>query len=206
MSPAKIKLNATSGGGSVSIEAPSSSSNNRVFTLPDTADATLLTTNSTVGKILQFISTTKTDRFTTQSTSMVDVTGMTRTITPSSSSNKIFISTTLCVGHDAGAYPAFNLLRDSTHIAVPTGNAVIGGSGRNTSFGPIGILDSYKLEVITFNFLDEPADTNAHTYKLQVSLGQSNKNMSLNQPISFDNAYTYPANGVSTFTVMEVAP
>jgi len=42
---AKIKLKAASGGGSVSIQAPSSSSNNRVFTLPDTADATLSTVN-----------------------------------------------------------------------------------------------------------------------------------------------------------------
>ena len=203
---AKIKLNAASGGGSVSLQGPSSSSNDRVFTLPDTADATLLTTNSTVGKIHKLISTTKTDVFSTQSTSMVDVTGMTLSITPASSSNKIFISTTVCIGHDSGAYPAFNLLRDSTHIAVPTGNAVLGGSARNTSFGPIGILDSYKLDVITFNFLDEPGDTNTHTYKLQISNGQSNKNTQLNKPISFDNAYTYPANGVSTFTLMEVAP
>tara|TARA_B100000085_G_scaffold279521_1_gene302992 strand:- start:765 stop:1382 length:618 start_codon:yes stop_codon:yes gene_type:complete len=203
---AKIKLNAASGGGSVSLQGPSSSSNDRVFTLPDTADATLLTTNSTVGKIHKLISTTKTDVFSTQSTSMVDVTGMTLSITPASSSNKIFISTTVCIGHDSGAYPAFNLLRDSTHIAVPTGNAVMGGSARNTSFGPIGALDSYKLDVITFNFLDEPGDTNTHTYKLQISNGQSNKNTQLNKPISFDNAYTYPANGVSTFTLMEVAP
>ena len=43
---AKIKLNAASGGGSFSIQAPSSSSNNRVITLPDIADGTLLTTNS----------------------------------------------------------------------------------------------------------------------------------------------------------------
>ena len=203
---AKIKLNAASGGGSVSLQGPSSSSNDRVFTLPDTADATLLTTNSTVGKIHKLISTTKTDVFSTQSTSMVDVTGMTLSITPASSSNKIFISTTVCIGHDSGAYPAFNLLRDSTHIAVPTGYAVMGGSARNTSFGPIGALDSYKLDVITFNFLDEPGDTNTHTYKLQISNGQSNKNTQLNKPISFDNAYTYPANGVSTFTLMEVAP
>ena len=42
---AKIKLNAASGGGSFSLQAPSSSSNNRVFTLPDTADATLSTVN-----------------------------------------------------------------------------------------------------------------------------------------------------------------
>ena len=42
---AKIKLNAASGGGSFSLQAPSSSSNNRVFTLPDIADATLSTEN-----------------------------------------------------------------------------------------------------------------------------------------------------------------
>ena len=45
---AKIKLNAASGGGSVSIQAPSSSSNNRVISLPDIADGTLLTSQSTL--------------------------------------------------------------------------------------------------------------------------------------------------------------
>ena len=42
---AKIKLNAASGGGSFSLQAPSSSSNNRVFTLPDVADAAMATVN-----------------------------------------------------------------------------------------------------------------------------------------------------------------
>ena len=42
---AKIKLNASSGGGSFSLQAPSSSSNNRVFTLPDVADTTMATVN-----------------------------------------------------------------------------------------------------------------------------------------------------------------
>jgi len=42
---AKIKLNAASGGGSFSLQAPSSSANNRVFTLPDSADATMATVN-----------------------------------------------------------------------------------------------------------------------------------------------------------------
>jgi|TARA_R100001510_G_C7606512_1_gene171457 hypothetical protein len=45
---AKIKLNAASGGGSISIQAPSSSSNNRVIALPDIADGTLLTSQSTL--------------------------------------------------------------------------------------------------------------------------------------------------------------
>ena len=45
---AKIKLNAASGGGSISIQAPSSSSNNRVISLPDIADGTMLTSESTL--------------------------------------------------------------------------------------------------------------------------------------------------------------
>ena len=38
----QIKLNAASGGGSVSLQAPSSSSNDRVYTLPDSAHITTL--------------------------------------------------------------------------------------------------------------------------------------------------------------------
>jgi hypothetical protein len=45
---AKIKLNSASGGGSVSLQAPSSSSNNRVISLPDIADGTLLTSQSSL--------------------------------------------------------------------------------------------------------------------------------------------------------------
>ena len=45
---AKIKLNTASGGGSISLQAPSSSSNNRVITLPDIADGTLLTSQSSL--------------------------------------------------------------------------------------------------------------------------------------------------------------
>ena len=50
---AKIKLNAASGGGSFSLQAPSSSSNNRVFTLPDVADGTIATT-ATAGKFASY--------------------------------------------------------------------------------------------------------------------------------------------------------
>ena len=51
---AKIKLNAASGGGSFSLQAPSSSSNNRVFTLPDSADATLLNSTASLGKFASY--------------------------------------------------------------------------------------------------------------------------------------------------------
>ena len=50
----KIKLNATSGGGSVSFQAPSSTGDDRIITLPTTADGTVLTTtNPKAGNIFK---------------------------------------------------------------------------------------------------------------------------------------------------------
>ena len=91
---AKIKLNAASGGGSFSLQAPSSSANNRVITLPDVADGTILTTtNPKAGNIIQVVSSVKTD---TASASINRASnwvghGLSVSITPSSASNKILI-------------------------------------------------------------------------------------------------------------------
>ena len=46
---------------------------------------------SGAGKVLQVVSTTKTDTATTSSTSYSDISGLNLTITPSSASNKILI-------------------------------------------------------------------------------------------------------------------
>ena len=102
---AKIKLNAASGGGSISIQAPSSSSNNRVISLPDIADGTLLTSQSSIdstklspaiaaGKILQFkYAQANSGNFSTasQDGNGADVGGMTTSITLTSSSNKVLV-------------------------------------------------------------------------------------------------------------------
>jgi len=58
---AKIKLNAASGGGSFSLQAPSSSANNRVFTLPDVADATMATVNGILEFDQWYLTSSKTD-------------------------------------------------------------------------------------------------------------------------------------------------
>ena len=58
---AKIKQNAASGGGSFSLQAPSSSANNRVFTLPDVANATMATVNGISEFDQWYLRVTKTD-------------------------------------------------------------------------------------------------------------------------------------------------
>ena len=58
---AKIKLNAASGGGSFSLQAPSSSANNRVFTLPDVADSAMATINGISEFDQWYLTASKTD-------------------------------------------------------------------------------------------------------------------------------------------------
>jgi len=97
---AKIKLNSASGGGSFSLQAPSSSSNNRVFTLPDSADATLLTSTASLGKIVNYAITYKTD------TAYGDVSSPTRTgdlifldYAAANSNNKLLIMANLHISN-----------------------------------------------------------------------------------------------------------
>ena len=117
---AKIKLNAASGGGSFSLQAPSSSSNNRVITLPDSADGTLITTTNRGQNVLQVVRNTTISTGSTDQTSYSDIPNCTLNITPSSSSNKYlatfsaYISTNLTSSHNQQT--KIKMLIDSTQI------------------------------------------------------------------------------------------
>ena len=135
---AKIKLNAASGGGSFSLQAPSSSSNNRVFTIPDVADGTIATT-ATAGKILQVIQDTKTDTQSIQSQSFVDVSGLSVTITPSATTSKIriFYAISFCTVN----YAQFRLQRNGSDIFLgDAGNNII----QSTFTG--AVMNQYEMQ------------------------------------------------------------
>ena len=202
---AKIKLNAASGGGSFSLQAPSSSANTRVMTLPDTADGTILTTtNPKAGNIIQVVQTLKTDAFTTTSSSLVDVTGMSAAITPTSSSSKILVQVHIGIsGGDQYSYAHYVLLRGSTQIGLGTG--ATGSNQTNISFATNwNTPNEYMGYAASFQFLDSPSTTSATTYKLQVKSGYASKALYVNRVhASYDE--TYNAKTASTFTVTEVA-
>lgn len=118
------------------------------------------------GKVLQVVSTEKTDQFTTTSTSFVDVTGMSASITPSSTSNKILVFFTVgLVGNSTvGQFCYAKLVRDSTDISI--GDAS-GTSGRlRTGTGNGGNV-TYDNSPLTMHVLDSPSTTSATTYKIQ---------------------------------------
>jgi len=123
---AKIKLNAASGGGSFSLQAPSSSANTRVMTLPDTADGTILTTtNPKSGNILQVaaLNYTGTSSVSVSDASLAD-TPATVTITSTAANSKFIIS---------GAISGEGSIADHTIGFVL--RRVIGGSGSSINVG-----------------------------------------------------------------------
>ena len=189
-----------SGGNGVILAAPSSNpASDRTLTLPGDADGTILTSNSSTGKLLQVQSTTKTDTSSMTGETPTDIPGLTVTITPSNASNKIFIIATVNYG-GTFSYPGFNLLRGSTEICVGTYGA---GSNRKLTSGGSN-PDSYKLSSNTFQFLDSPNTTSATTYKVQMST-YSTHTLWINRPLSVDSSYAYTMGVTSTITVQEVA-
>jgi hypothetical protein len=149
------------------------------------------------GKVLQVVSTTKTDTFSTSSTSFVDVTGLSVTITPSSATSKILVVASILSARDTNNNAAFKLLRGSTDIAI--GDAA--GSRRRVS-AYSGMGDTYMILSSTITFLDSPSTTSSTTYKIQQTC-LSAGNAYINRA-SLDSDATDFGRGASTITVMEI--
>ena len=193
-----------SGGNGVILAAPDSNpASDRTLKLPGDADGTIATT-ATAGKILQVVQTVKKDKQTIQSTSLTDIAGMSVTITPSSSSNKVLISYSLIAFTNGGQYWSMRLLRGSDSTIFIGDQNPSATSQQRASFG--GYTQSYvEARCIAQEFLDSPNTTSATTYKLQAHTPYSSSYIiGINSSPTLDN-YTYMNNCVSTITAMEVA-
>ena len=201
---AKIKLNAASGGGSFSLQAPSSSANTRVMTLPDTADGTILTTtNPKSGNIIQVVHTLKQNGFsvTASTDNFSDITGLSASITPASSSNKILIHFQTSFSANTGQRGSFRLLRDSTVINAHNAD---GQSTNQTIFPSMYITNNTSRSIpVAGCALDTPG-TGTHTYKLQVGAESGAGTIYVNSDASGSTGSTH-YKGVSNLILLEVA-
>jgi len=159
----------------------------------DTSGLLQFQNNGTVlGMVQQVASTTKTDAFSSSNTtSFVDITGLSVSITPTSTSNKILITGNVFMSASSdGALGIVKMLRDSTNIC----------QGTNTTFTDVDSLSD--LDRATFNhplnFLDSPSTTSSTTYKLQIKTTAGTV---------FVNRRGLNASAISTstITVMEIA-
>jgi|9_EtaG_2_1085328.scaffolds.fasta_scaffold24368_3 hypothetical protein len=199
---AKIKLNAASGGGSFSLQAPSSSANNRVFTLPDSADATLLTSTASLGKILQVQQTVGTGTYSTSSQTFSDT--VTCAITPSATTSKIICIYKIGLTANNGGYSAAaRLVRDSTaiYVGAAASNRVQASSHHTAASDGIGQV---KIEDQGGTFMDSPSTTSAITYRLQFRSDYSGQTIYAGRSAADDDA-TYRSRIPTSLLLMEVS-
>ena len=121
------------------------------------------------GSILQTLSTTKIDaHFQSATTSFVDVTGGTLTITPKYNTSKILITVSGAFSHNTSSrLSLFNLVRGSTAIGLPT------SAKTNSATRAMYHNGTDQLHQLHIEFLDSPATTSATTYKLQMRTNSS---------------------------------
>ena len=157
------------------------------------------------GKVLQVVQTTKTDTFTTTSTSFVDVTGLSVSITPSSASNKILVLAHISYGGAVNTYGAAKLIRGSTSILQGDSD----GASRTEATIPLGTTnegnsEASKQHMGFINYLDSPATTSSTTYKIQIFTSSGSEAIAINRS-GVDNDNSYQIRSTSTITVMEIA-
>ena len=118
------------------------------------------------GKVLQVVSVTKVDTFSTTSTSFIDVTDLTLNITPSASTSKIMVLVTLPLSTTTATnISTARILRDST---VVVGGGTAAGSRPSVSFATRLNNSGDNKAPISSTFVDSPATTSAVNYKIQV--------------------------------------
>ena len=136
----------------------------------------------------------------------VDAGNLSVTITPKSSTNKIFLMLTINICHPDSDTGHVRVMRNSTQIAC--GNADIGSwpattfSSRIYSHNNNG--DNYNVFAYSMQFLDAPATTSSLTYKIQF-WPRSSQPMSLNRSLFSTTSDLNMGRQTSTISVMEIA-
>jgi len=155
------------------------------------------------GGIIQVKSVTKTDEFSTESTSLVDVTGLSVTITPTRSDSKILIMATVNVGTDNSNFMYGQLLRDSTHIF--RGDAASNRPRRSFMYyNGTSSSNEGMSATRTITHMDEPATTSATTYKIQIECAQAGE-AHVNRSERDNDGSGYDGRLASSITVMEIS-
>lgn len=180
-----LRLNGSTSG-YVEIDAPAVAGTS-VLTLP-TGTGTLLKAEG--GKVLQVMSATKVDMFSTTSTSFVDATGLSVSVTPSSATSTILVSVSVALAHsttDTNNTKA-RLMRNSTPI-----NTNVNG----ITFVHYGSMSDYDSLTYSVSFLDSPATTLSTIYKLQISSSAGTGYINRSR-LTTDT-------GTSSITIMEIS-
>jgi hypothetical protein len=154
-------------------------------------------------RILQVVSTTKTDTFTTTSTSYTDLTGLSVSITPTATSSKVFVIANLNSSQTLDRIVQTQLVRGSTAIALgdAASNRTVGSSFTANGVSDAGGVNFGMPQIITY--LDSPNTTSATTYKIQIRINAAGT-LYVNRTSTDTDSALFPR-VISSITAFEVS-
>ena len=167
------------------------------YTDPGGANAQWIGAVSRSGGILQVVSTTKTDTFATTSGTDVDITGLSASITPRSTSSKVLVLVSAPFSTTTNQINSITLTRGGT----PIGGGTIAGS-RTSAFRSAYLTSTNTGGMLSGEHLDSPSTTSTITYQVQCKTSAGTMTIGISGGDS--DAANHPRTS-STITLMEVA-
>ena len=150
------------------------------------------------GHVIQTVQALKTDVFSTSSTSFVDVTGLSVSITPKFSTSKILVTYHVAVGRSAGSQCTIQLVRQVSSSDTLI-NPVAYNQGTTMTFTSSSDY-GWDRELQSYQFLDSPSTTSQVNYRLRTYFYNASYVMYVNRCHNSSDA-----TGSSTLTVQEIA-
>jgi len=175
--------------GSITLQEPAVSGTT-VLDLPAVSGTILTTTSPKAGNVIQVVQATYSTEVNISSTSYVD-SGLSASITPSSSSSKILVIASM----------SGDVYRQSNNVVLTYQNIVRGSTTvteKYAYFSGAVSADSFivNLANTTLNYLDSPATTSSTTYKVQAKLSATANNATVRYQTQ---------GGTSVIILMEIA-
>ena len=159
------------------------------------------------GNILQVKQAYKTDIFSSTSGTFVDVTGLSLTITPSSTSNKVLIRYDVLLSGQSYTKGTVQLGLFFSSDGGSSFNIIGNGTGGASDHNVNSVQQLYSnsdsnteanISGVSLEYLHSPNSTAALQYKLQARIETDGGNFKI-------NAQAHSKNGASSMTAMEVA-
>jgi hypothetical protein len=158
------------------------------------------------GRILQVVSVTKSDTYSesiaANTMSSTNITGLTASLTPASTSNKILITGSIATGRDS------NDSNSGVGVAMFRGGSLVGVGDAASSRTRVTSMSHHAADLnittVPINFLDSPSSTSEQTYTFRfLNADGSTSNITLNKSQSDADA-AYAGRAISTITLMEI--
>ena len=153
------------------------------------------------GGIIQIVQTVKQDTFaaSVSDTTFAAITGLSASLTPSSTSSKILIMFSVMTSMEGtNGTPGIVLYKNGSILSGARGT---GGSNNLTAFCTMVYTTNLPGGNINFQYLDSPASTSAQTYQCYLGSDQSsNYQCGVNRTRS-----SAPEGAASSITLMEIS-